>query len=208
MRTRIKICGLTNAEDAEAAVQLGADALGFILVPDTPRYVGTRDDLRDILRGIPPMVMRTAVVTAIANLPVALAPYFDAVQFYRGGPTEGSRLRQMRVCRVAMRENLNEVDVAGVNAILLDTLSSKGLGGTGEAFDWSIAAEAARRFTLPIILAGGLTPENVGEAIRIARPFAVDVSSGIESAPGRKDHDKMRRFIRAVREADQGLTEG
>ena len=92
------------------------------------------------------------------------------------------------------------------HAILLDTYHKDKLGGSGETFNWELAMEAKERFGLPLILAGGLTPENVGEAVRTVRPYAVDVSSGVEAEPGRKDHAKVKAFIQAVREADRGLS--
>ncbi|MBC7808264.1 MAG: phosphoribosylanthranilate isomerase, partial [Akkermansiaceae bacterium] len=188
--TRIKICGITNSEDARAAARLGADALGFIAVPDTPRYVSP-DRMRAASAGLPPFVNRVIVVremTAAAGYPA------DTVQYY-GGDSAAPGLRRIRVFRVKDQESLAELrDYRHTpHAILLDTFHDTALGGVGKTFDWSLAT-AAKQIVgdIPLILAGGLTPENVADAVRAVRPYAVDVSSGVEAEPGRKDHDRVR----------------
>lgn len=214
MRTRIKICGITNLEDAQAAVEYGADALGFIFVPDTPRYVGNNTALLSRVHTIPPFVNRVAVCTEPAQVMGEWENDFDTVQFYATGwYAEGIALQQwIYAHRVKDEASLNAIVEASKQdrssplktsgALLLDTYHKDKLGGVGETFNWQIAVEAKRRFELPIILAGGLTPENVGEAVRTVRPYAVDVSSGVEASPRRKNHAKIKAFIDAVRQAD------
>ena len=198
--TRIKICGLTNEADVRAAVRFGADALGFIGVPETPRYV-TPEEMRRASMGLPPFVQRVVVVRQL----IEVAGYAtDAVQYY-GGDTTAVGLRRIRVFRVKNRESLTELREyrQAPDAVLLDAYHETALGGAGTTFDWSLAREATAMLgDIPLILAGGLTAENVGEAVRAVRPYAVDVSSGVEREPRYKDHDKLRRFIEAVRSAD------
>jgi len=133
---------------------------------------------------------------------------FNTIQYYEGGGSRGvdGSLRFVRAFRVRDASSLKEIETYCAqfmpDAIHLDTYHKEKLGGSGEAFNWELAIEAKQRFTLPIVLAGGLTPENVEEAILRVRPYAVDVSSGVESEPGRKDHAKLRAFIQAVKRAD------
>jgi phosphoribosylanthranilate isomerase len=206
--TRVKICGITNVEDARAAVDYGADALGFIFVPDTPRYIGDRADFPDALHLIPPFVNRVAVCLTPEHLPEQAIVDFDTIQFY--ATRWDCRLyvarRWVQAFRIRDESGLDEIAAALKKAIpealLLDTYHKDKLGGSGETFNWELAKEAKARFRLPILLAGGLTPENVGDAIAAVRPYAVDVSSGVEAEPGRKDHAKLKAFLRAVRRAD------
>jgi phosphoribosylanthranilate isomerase len=216
--TRIKICGITNQEDAQAAVQSGADALGFILVPDTPRYVGNSDALNTLLGSVPPFVSRVAVCQEATDLELRYRGAFHATQFYYPVADQSwhwySSTSLIYAARIQDESSLTRIaealpqmsTVAGdvlISALLLDTYHKAKLGGSGETFNWELAVEAKCRFGLPLILAGGLTPENVGEAVRTVRPYAVDVSSGVEASPGRKDHAKVKAFIQAVREADR-----
>jgi phosphoribosylanthranilate isomerase len=207
-RTRIKICGITNIEDARAAIDYGADALGFIFVPDTPRYIGDCADLLDELHLIPPFVNRVAVCLTPEHLPEQEMPDFDTIQFYstRWDCRRYGARRWVQAFRIREESSLDEIAAALKTAIpdalLLDTYHKDRLGGSGKTFNWELAKEAKARFGLPIILAGGLTPDNVGDAIAAVRPYAVDVSSGVEAEPGRKDHAKLKAFLRAVRQAD------
>ncbi|GAB4457988.1 MAG: phosphoribosylanthranilate isomerase [Armatimonadaceae bacterium] len=199
--TRIKICGVTNREDAQAAVAYGADALGFIAVPESPRYV-TPEAAREAQVGLPPFTVTVVVARQVVD---SVGYSTDAVQFYGGNPNHPMMKRLIRVFRIRDAASLDELREFRhpVSAFLLDTFHEAALGGVGAAFDWSLAVEAQRiAGDIPIILAGGLTPENVGEAVAKVRPYAVDVSSGVEAEPGCKDHDKLRRFIQAVRRAD------
>jgi phosphoribosylanthranilate isomerase len=205
--TRIKICGITNREDALVAVEQGADALGFIFVPHTPRFVGEREDLAELLRSLPPFVTRTAVCTTAETLPVDLLDWLDAVQFYSPDfPSVPGKVmvQSFRIKDAGSLDLMEEaLRVRRPQAIHLDTYHKDKMGGSGETFNWELAVEAKARFDLPLILSGGLTPENVAEAITAIRPYAVDVSSGVEAAPGRKDPARVRAFCQAVREADQ-----
>jgi phosphoribosylanthranilate isomerase len=210
--TKIKICGITNSEDAEAACAYGADALGFIFVPKSPRFVGA--DLlqaRRMMHDVPPLVWRVGVFDH-PNADFSGPPELHAIQYYNA-PEQGWQSGSfapyrhtpvpIKAFRVKDQESLKEIvtDPCPKELILLDAYSPNALGGTGETFNWELAKQA-KHLGLPIILAGGLTPENVGEAVATVRPYMVDVSSGVEAEPGRKDHDKLRRFIRAVRAAD------
>lgn len=209
--TRIKICGITNADDANAAIRFGADALGFIGVPDTPRFVSV-ESARAFLRGLPPFVTPVVVVR---NLPDAVpyAALAGAVQYYHLGDIHNaSRLPPVRIPAFRVRNDApvaESVDVYTYSniapvAVLLDAFHETALGGTGESWNWERATEAKELLgAVPLILAGGLTPENVFDAVRTVRPYAVDVSSGVEAEPRRKDYDKIRRFIEAVRAADR-----
>jgi phosphoribosylanthranilate isomerase len=214
-RTRIKICGLTNREDIRAAVDYGADALGFILVPESPRYVGNSPQLPSLLMEAPPLVTCVGVCRNLREIGPQYAGGFQAAQFYdlpgelSSWPSE-SGLRLIYAGRIRDENSLQALATTlpalatptgtrRICALVLDTYHQDRLGGSGETFNWELALEAKRRFGLPIILAGGLTPENVAEAVACVRPYAVDVSSGVEAEPGRKDHAKLKAFCRAVR---------
>lgn len=209
--TRIKICGITNADDARAAAAYGADLLGFIGVKSSPRYVAAPPiDASDFATRLG---VRTVVVV---RTPGDHAHWdVDHVQFYEEGwlgmngrPDPAMYVRAFRIKDAASLAELRDYKYADrVGAYLLDTHHDNKLGGGGETFDWSLAVEAKRLTDKPIILAGGLTPDNVGAAIARVRPYAVDVSSGVEDEPCRKDHAKLRAFVCAVREADR-LLEG
>ena len=204
--TRIKICGLMNRPDALAAAEVGADALGFIAVPGSPRYVDpqTYYEITTYLP-LPLFVQCVAVVQRPGDeedyVPDYVQHYEDTHEASRASGLAGSRIRAFRM---RGESTLSEIAAYAdpVGAILLDTYHETKLGGSGETFDWSLAARARALTDLPVILAGGLTPENVKEALEAVRPYAVDVSSGVEAAPGVKDHAKIRAFVRAVREWD------
>jgi phosphoribosylanthranilate isomerase len=207
-RVRVKICGLTNEDDARAAIALGADALGFNLWPGSRRYIDL-DRASSWIRGLPPFVTRVAV---LVNFPledarrIAAHPAIDAVQF-NGDENEdycaqfaagGSPF--IKAIRVRDGGSLDRADGFSTPSVLLDADAGAAYGGTGRQLDPLLAAEAGKRFAgLQVVLAGGLNPENVAEAIRIAQPYAVDVASGVESEPGKKDHGKIGKFISSVR---------
>jgi phosphoribosylanthranilate isomerase len=205
MSTRVKICGITNADDAQAAIEAGADALGFVFYEKTPRHV-TLKTAAEISRTIPAFVMRVGlfvnappdfILRAIADCGLTM------LQFHGDETPEFCGqfgLMTMKAFRMHGPETLNELPKYQTDAYLLDAYSSTTLGGTGETFNWDLAVEA-QKFGKPIFLAGGLTPENVGDAIRKVHPFGVDVSSGVESAPGIKDHAKVKSFITAAKAA-------
>ncbi|HXC35486.1 MAG TPA: phosphoribosylanthranilate isomerase [Candidatus Acidoferrales bacterium] len=203
METKVKICGITNPADARAAVAAGADALGFIFYEKSPRYVRL-EDAALISGELAPFIIRVGV---FVNAPEEFV--FNAIrecgltllQFHGDEPPEYCGqfgLMNMKAFRVHGAETLDQIPKYATDAYLLDAYSSTTFGGTGEKFNWDLAVEA-RKFGKPIFLAGGLTPDNVADAIRKVQPFGVDVSSGVETAPGLKDHDKIRAFITAAR---------
>ena len=206
MRTRIKFCGMTRVEDALAAAALGVDAIGVVLTRRSKRCVSLRQ-AREIQRALPPLVTTVAlfmddepgfIAEAVATVQPDLlqfhgsetledcvrydVPYLKAIAMGGGDPAP------------ALREHTAAV------GFLFDAHEPGGQGGAGRVFDWS---RLPKDFPRPWILAGGLTPDNVAAAIRAVAPFAVDVASGIESAPGLKDVDKMRRFVKTVLECNE-----
>jgi phosphoribosylanthranilate isomerase len=200
MGVRVKICGLTNLKDALAAAEAGADALGFVFA-DSPRRVEP-DVVRDVIRRLPPFVVTVGVfVDETPKVVRELRDYcgLDAVQLH-GDETEDDVAaiggRAIKAIRIGDGRIVPATAFANAT-LLLDTYVPGTAGGTGKPFDWSLAVEPARQ--RPIVLAGGLTPENITRAIQIARPYAVDVSSGVEIEPGRKDHGKIAAFIRQAR---------
>jgi phosphoribosylanthranilate isomerase len=203
---KVKICGITNAEDAAAAVDAGADALGFVLYRHSPRSVDPAA-VRAIVAGLPPFVLTVGVFVneeagivrkvmdecglALAQLHGdETASYCEAL----GRPAVKALRLKDRGAFLALAEFHGRANVRG---FLLDAFSDQAYGGTGRTVDWTLAAEAAR--SAPILLAGGLTPDNVAEAVRAVKPYGVDVSSGVEARPGKKDPDKVKAFIRAAR---------
>jgi phosphoribosylanthranilate isomerase len=203
MNTRVKICGITNLADAQAAVEAGADALGFIFYEKSPRFVPLKT-AAEISKQLPPFVMRVGVfVNAPADFVLrAIAECnLTMLQFHGDEPPEFCTqfgLMSMKAFRIRDAETLKLIPNYQTDAYLLDAFSSTTLGGTGEKFNWDLAVEA-QKFGKPIFLAGGLTPENVAEAVKKIQPFGVDVSSGVESVPGKKDYAKVKAFILAVK---------
>ncbi len=207
MRTRIKICGITRAEDAWAAVQAGADALGFVFYPPSPRYVEARE-AASIIRSLPPFITSVALFVNADRETIAGVleeTGIDLIQFHGNEcPDYCAEHGRPWIKAVRMKDDVDldklARDYAGARALLLDAYHPGVPGGTGEAFDWGrIPAELAGR----IVLAGGLTPDNVAEAVRQVRPYAVDVSGGVEAGKGIKDADKIKRFIRGVQLGEQ-----
>lgn len=207
-RTHIKFCGITRLEDALLAAELGVDVVGFVLVPGSPRRIALAD-ARTIRLALPPGLLTAGLVqNADAALLEAvrneLAP--DLIQFHGNEPPELVRACGRPYIRaVPMGEPQCwadwERDYPEAWALLADSHSRLGGGGSGAAFQWSALPPPQQR-QRPLMLAGGLRPETVGEAVRQVRPWAVDVSSGIEAAKGIKDALKMRAFVAAVRAAD------
>jgi phosphoribosylanthranilate isomerase len=197
--TTIKICGITRQQDASAAVDLGADALGFILFPKSPRAT-TLAHAAAIVARLPRPVEKVAVfVNPLAqDLIDAKSAGFTVAQVHEHLPENRSGIRVLRAVRLAASGSGIEPGVPGDDPILLDAHDPVLHGGTGRTVDWDRARTiaAARK----IFLAGGLTPDNVGEAIRTVRPYAVDVASGVEASPGIKDLGKLQAFIHAVKE--------
>ena len=197
---RVKICGITSVEDATAAVRLGADALGFVFAP-SPRRV-TPDQARRIIDSLPPLVLTVGVfVNAPGEELMELKWYcgLDALQL-SGNESEktvdGLHGRVFKGLKVG-KNGPPDGNSYPTAVLLLDTESGRAAGGTGKTFDWRLAVDVAKK--RPIILAGGLTPENVRQAIETVHPYGVDVSSGVEMEPGRKDHDKIARFIHSAK---------
>jgi len=205
MQLRIKICGITNLADARAAVEAGADALGFMFYDRSKRWV-SGDVVAKIARQLPPFVLRVGVF--VDPLPevvheTIVSCGLSALQLHGSESPEFCSqfaLPVIKAFRVADRSSLSQLARYSTSAWLLDSDTPGQLGGTGEKFDWSLASEATQ-LGRPVIVAGGLTPDNVAQAIRAARPHGVDVSSGVESAPGKKDAAKIAAFIRAARAA-------
>lgn len=207
-RTRVKVCGITNARDAAVAVAAGADALGVVLAPG-PRQV-TLAQAAATLAAVPPLVARVGVFVDAEPAFVAEAAVrlrLTAVQFHGAEPPErcaSAPAPVIKAFRVGAEPRPEEWDAyrGSVAAVLLDTLVVGRAGGTGRAFEWERCAGVLPRFA-PVIVAGGLTPLRVGRAMRALHPFAVDVSSGVEERPGHKDREAVHAFIAAVAAADK-----
>jgi phosphoribosylanthranilate isomerase len=203
MRTRVKICGVTNVADGLAAAEAGADMIGLNFYEKSPRYLTVAQAV-EISRALPPFVMRVGVFVNPEEALVTRAIgecNLSLLQFHGDETSEFCTqfsLMSIKALRVRDAESLKALANFQTDAFLLDAHSKSGLGGTGEQFNWDQAVEA-QKFGKPIFLAGGLTPENVAEAVRKVRPFAVDVSSGVEISPGTKNHAKMKAFIAAAK---------
>jgi phosphoribosylanthranilate isomerase len=196
---RIKICGITNFEDAKAAVDFGADALGFVFA-ESPRRISP-EEVRLIANRLPPFIAKVGV---FVNAPLThlrrIRDYcgLDAVQLH--GEEDFNYIRSVGPGVIkALRLNGKPLEALPEATLLLDAYDPKLRGGTGKQCDWQRAKEIARERL--IVLAGGLGPSNVVQAIKQVRPYAVDVSSGVEKEPGRKDHDKIASFINNARDA-------
>jgi phosphoribosylanthranilate isomerase len=199
---RVKICGITNLEDALMAVEAGADALGFVFFKGSPRNI-LPEQAGVIIRQLPPFVQTVGLFVneeaATVNI-IADQCGLDLVQLHGDESPEyctGIKRRIIKAFRVRDESSIADMASYPVAACLLDAWSPDAYGGTGRVFNWGIAAKAAAERT--IILAGGLTAENVGEAIAAVHPYAVDVSSGVESAPGRKDPVKIELFVNSAK---------
>jgi phosphoribosylanthranilate isomerase len=200
---KVKICGITRLDDALAAVRLGADALGFNFWPRSKRYLPP-GEARAIVRRLPSFVTAVGVFVDPTREEVLRAADQSGIavaQLHGDEPPElcaSLPLPVLKAIRVTGAHALSALASYEVQGFLLDS-PTVGYGGSGQTFDWELAAEVARE--LPIVLAGGLGPENVAEAVRIVHPWAVDVASGVERAPGVKDPERMRLFIDRAKEA-------
>ena len=206
MPTRIKICGITRIEDALAAVAAGADALGFVFHAPSPRHIDA-ENARAIVARLPPFVSAVGlfvdrspaeVESVLARVPL------DLLQFHGDETPElCERFARPYLKAVRMRPGVDLLEYArrfgNARGLLLDAYVSGAHGGSGTRFDWSLVPE---NLPVPIVLSGGLAPDNVAEAVRRLRPWAVDVSSGVEAAKGIKDPQRIRDFIAGVRRAD------
>lgn len=198
---KIKICGITELDDALHAVDCGADALGFVFYERSPRAV-TSKRAQAIIAELPPFVTVVGLFVNEDPLNIRLIADhcgLDVIQYHGDESPETVRLaprRSIRALRVRQSETLDDIDHYPASGLLLDAWVSGAFGGTGVLCNWEIAGGIAKK--RPVILAGGLTPENVAAAIQTVRPYGVDVSSGVEEAPGRKDRKKVAAFIRAA----------
>ncbi|MFQ5592560.1 MAG: phosphoribosylanthranilate isomerase [Anaerolineae bacterium] len=220
---KVKICGITNLEDAQAAIEAGADLLGFIFYPKSPRYVEpeTAAAIIEALarqHAVPSTqypISNTQYAGVFVDEPVHRVRdildqcHLDLAQLHGSEPPVEVRLLQPRAYKALRPRQRGDAEAAAATyapvmdispdrpAFLIDAYHPWQFGGTGETTDWSAAKVLAWRF--PVLLAGGLTPDTVADAIRVVEPWGVDVSSGVEAEPGKKDHRKVRAFIKAVR---------
>ena len=203
--TAIKICGITRLDDAQAAASLGVHALGFVLWTTSPRCASL-PDVRTISRALPPFVAKVGVFVnptadevrlAVDECGITVAQIHGEIPVFPGGQPPVPLLRAVHIAADAPAGIAPPV--VPDTTILLDAHDPLRPGGTGLTIDWIRAGVVAR--SRRVVLAGGLTPANVAEAIRTVRPYAVDVASGVESRPGVKDHDLLRRFVVAAKEA-------
>ena len=222
--TWIKICGITNLEDALTAVEAGADALGFVFYEKSPRKT-TAQAAREIVTQLPPHIEKVGVFTGASTdriSEVVKQTGLTALQIHPGASPDLSMAwegapSQMKVKSYVVLPAARLFDEEGsqwfipsgrentVSAVFLDSSTPQMPGGTGKVFDWEEAAPIVEKIskTIKVVVAGGLTPANVTEAIRILKPWGVDVASGVEASPGKKDPEKVRAFITAVRNAEK-----
>jgi phosphoribosylanthranilate isomerase len=200
---KVKVCGTTNVEDALAAVELGADALGFVLAP-SPRQV-TRQQVAEIVAKLPPFICKVGVFvdSSLQEVTETLQSCgLDLAQLHGSespGVCQALFPRVIKAFRVKDESVLDLLPQYKASAYLLDSHHETLRGGTGRSFNWEIARKATQHGR--IVLSGGLTPVNVRQAIAEVQPFAIDVSSGVESRPGVKDHAKLRAFLEAAKNA-------
>jgi len=201
---RVKICGITNLEDALSAIEWGTDALGFVFAP-SPRQL-TLEQAQSMVEQLPPFVSKVGVFVdsnLVTVQQVMSACGLDLAQLHGSESPDFCQAlfpRVIKSFRVKDESTLALLPQYKVSAYLLDSYHPHLVGGTGQVFNWDIAKRASQYG--PIILSGGLGPDNVRQAISKVNPYAVDVSSGIESSPGKKDHHKMRAFLRLCKEGD------
>lgn len=206
----VKICGITNADDALAAREFGADAIGLNCFRGSKRYVDLQQ-ASDWITALPAALTKVAILVDAPfedAISIARLPFIDALQLHGHETPEFCSQLAAAGVRFSKALAVTEKTLPGSGAIfhtdtiVLDSISRGKFGGTGKAFPWHLARQFAEsQPQLRIILAGGLTPENVEAAVRDVRPFGVDVTSGVEGTPGRKDHRALRRFIEAARRA-------
>jgi phosphoribosylanthranilate isomerase len=211
LHTRIKFCGMTELNDVRVAADLGVDALGFVMVPGSKRALSVEQAAR-IVASVPVFISTVGLfrdpTAATVNAVIARVP-FSLLQFHGSeDPVFCASFGLPFIKAVAMADRPSLLECANTftqaKALLLDSHSSTTLGGSGHRFDWSdVSTDTSGH--LPLILAGGLSADNVAAGMRAIRPWAVDVSSGIEAAPGQKDVHKMRAFVEAVRRFDQSV---
>ena len=210
MRLKVKICGITRLPDALAAVEAGADALGFMFFEGSKRFI-TPAAAAHIIRALPPFISKVGVfVNASAESVRATVAEcgLDTLQFHGEESAEFcaqfAPLKVVKAFRIQNAASLQPLPDYAVDGWLLDSYVAGQRGGTGEKFNWELAAQA-KELGRPVILAGGLTPENIADAIQQVWPFGVDVSSGVVTAPGQKDIGLVRQFVSIVRQTEQEL---
>jgi phosphoribosylanthranilate isomerase len=216
--TWIKICGMTNLEDALFACEAGADAVGFVFYEKSPRYVRA-ETVREIVEKVPEKVEKVGVFVgvspSVADISRQAGVTIAQIYCHAQPPLTDEYILKLP-CRVIAAISLGAVgedELCGFHvsdkvrnhivATLIDSGNSERPGGTGQHFDWHMMPDLARLAGMNLVMAGGLGPDNVREAIRVLKPWGVDVASGVESRPGKKDPEKVRAFINAVREMDR-----
>ncbi|MDI6745095.1 MAG: phosphoribosylanthranilate isomerase [Thermodesulfovibrionales bacterium] len=196
---KVKICGMTNLDDAMAAADFGADALGFVFFKKSPRYISPAN-AKKIIKKLPPFVLTVGVFVNENKKSIeeiVLQTGINIIQLHGDETPKACKLSKPAIKAIRVK-SLDSLEIISkyrdkVSAFLLDAYTPELFGGTGQIFNWDIAVEA-RQFGR-VILAGGLTPENIEKAVRFVYPYAVDVSSGVEAEKGKKDHKKMKLFI-------------
>ncbi len=205
MGVTVKICGITSVEDAQAVEQAGADAVGLMFYEGSPRHIAL-EQAKAIVDSLSNTIVRVGVFVNSEESFVRQAMEIctlNMLQFHGDETPEYCarfEIMTLKAIRVSDESSLKEMERYSADGFLLDAFSENSLGGTGETFNWELAKRATKSGR-PIFLAGGLTPENVAEAVKAVRPFAVDVSSGVESEPGKKDAAKVRAFVAAAKGA-------
>jgi phosphoribosylanthranilate isomerase len=205
MSVKVKICGITNPADAIAAAQSGADMLGFVFHEPSPRGVSV-SDAASMAQRLPPHIVRVGVFVNAAEeavLRAISACALNLLQFHGDEAPDYCLqfgLMSMKAFRIRDAASLEDLEKYPTEAWLLDSYVADKPGGTGATFNWELARQA-QRLGKPIFLAGGLTPDNVADAVRLVQPYAVDVSSGVEAVPGKKDFHKLQAFIHAAKSA-------
>jgi phosphoribosylanthranilate isomerase len=202
--TKIKICGITNIEDALLAIDLGADALGFVFYRGSKRYIDP-ENANNIISKLPPFITTVGI---FVNQGLDEINYtkeragFDTIQLHGDESPDFCKNFARVIKAIRVKENIDSelIESYPVKAVLFDTFSEESYGGTGRSFVWDALKDL--NTTKRIILSGGLTPENVFQAVRMVHPYAVDVSTGVEDYPGKKNSEKLKKFIEAVRNED------
>ncbi len=206
--TRVKICGIRRWEDATLAIELGASALGFNFFAFSKRFIAP-ERAADLIAKLPPFVVPVGIFADETDAgrirAMAQESGVTTLQIHGTHPPllEGLRkqFRLIQAVQIASQIENGIFREVRADALLLDAYDPSLRGGTGKVFDWNLALDAKKY--APVILAGGLNPGNVGQAIRLVQPYAVDVASGVEDSPGMKSHEKLKAFFKAVREADR-----
>jgi len=200
--TRVKICGITNLNDAKIAIDYGTDAIGFVFAKSTRRV--SKEKVRAIVRKLPPFVSLVGLfVNETAKNIEDICKFcgLDTVQLHGNEPPDFlNKLKHRKIIkafRIKTEQDIKPINKYKPKAILLDGFSEYSMGGTGTSFDWKIIKKI--KTSKPVIIAGGLTHQNVSRAIKVASPYGVDVSSGVELRPGKKDKDLIKKFIRAAK---------